>query len=70
MNVVVERGVARCPRCAATADYCFIECDDEAIRYEIACPRCGEQYSEQHAVGPVTFGVDVADVDANYYLSE
>jgi hypothetical protein len=62
MNVVVERGVARCPRCAATADYCFTECGADAIRYEISCRHCGEQYREEHAVGATTFDLDVADV--------
>lgn len=55
MNVVVERGLARCPRCAATADYRFIECGTEAIRYEIACRLCGELYCEEHSTSPVTF---------------
>jgi hypothetical protein len=55
MNVVVERGLARCPRCAASADYCFIECGTEAIRYEIECRMCGELYCEENSTAPVTF---------------
>jgi hypothetical protein len=57
MNVVVERGLARCPRCAASADYCFIECGTEAIRYEIECRMCGEQYCEENSTSPVTFSI-------------
>jgi hypothetical protein len=55
MNVVVERGLARCPRCAATADYCFIECGTEALRYEIECRRCDELYFEETSTSPTTF---------------
>jgi hypothetical protein len=57
MNVVVERGLARCPRCAASADYCFIECGTEAIRYEIECRMCGELYCEENSTSPVTFSI-------------
>jgi hypothetical protein len=55
MNVVVERGLARCPRCAASADYCFIECGTEAIRYEIECRSCGELYFEENSTSPTAF---------------
>jgi hypothetical protein len=55
MNVVVERGLARCPRCAANADYCFIECGTEAIRYEIECRLCGELYCEENSTSPTAF---------------
>jgi hypothetical protein len=55
MNVVVERGLARCPRCAASADYCFIECGTEAIRYEIECRSCGELYCEENSTSPTAF---------------
>jgi hypothetical protein len=55
MNVVVERGLARCPRCAATADYCFTECGIETIRYEVACRLCGELYCEENSTSPMTF---------------
>jgi hypothetical protein len=57
MNVVVERGLARCPRCAASADYCFIECGTEAIRYEIECRMCGELYCEENSTSPVIFSI-------------
>ena len=46
MNKVVERGLARCQRCATTADYVFIECDSNVTRYEVHCRSCGEVYSE------------------------
>jgi hypothetical protein len=56
MNVVVERGLARCPRCAAAADYCFTECGTEAIRYEIECRMCGGLYCEENSTSPMAFG--------------
>jgi hypothetical protein len=56
MNVVVERGLARCPRCAASADYCFTECGTEAIRYEIECRMCGGLYCEENSTSPMAFG--------------
>ncbi|MFI5506422.1 hypothetical protein ACIA48_03060 [Mycobacterium sp. NPDC051804] len=46
MSKVVERGPTRCPRCARTADYVFIEFDSNVTRYEVHCRRCGEVYSE------------------------
>jgi len=46
--MVVERGVARCPRCVSMADYVFIEGDPEPgeMRYEVRCRKCGERYEE------------------------
>jgi hypothetical protein len=55
MDVVVERGLARCPRCAGTADYCFVECGTDSIRYEIECQACGEHYREQNSTSPTAF---------------
>lgn len=52
MNVVVERGLARCPRCVAVADYSFVETGPNSLRYEVRCTRCGEAYCEVH--DPVT----------------
>lgn len=59
MNVVVERGVARCPHCVAVAEYSFTECGSDYIRYEIRCPRCSEVYIEVNSTGPTTFKTDV-----------
>ncbi len=59
MNLVVERGVARCPRCVAVADYVFVECGPDAIRYDVRCRRCGEMYSELNSAGPMIFGTDM-----------
>ncbi len=47
--MVVERGLARCPRCVAVADYVFIETSERppnGLRYEVRCRKCGERYSE------------------------
>lgn len=50
VSMVVERGLARCPRCVAVADYVFIEASSERaareLRYEVRCRKCGECYSE------------------------
>jgi hypothetical protein len=45
---VVERGLARCPRCVAVADYTFVESGPNSLRYEVRCGRCGEEYCEVH----------------------
>ena len=52
MSVVVERGLARCPRCVAVADYTFVESGPNSVRYEVHCGKCGEAYCEVHT--PVT----------------
>ncbi len=44
--MVVERGLARCPRCVSMADYVFIECEPSGMRYEVRCRKCGECYGE------------------------
>ncbi len=50
MSMVVERGLARCPRCVSMADYVFIEfpaaSNSGALRYEVRCRKCGECYGE------------------------
>ncbi len=46
MSVVVERGLARCPRCVAVADYTFVESGPNSVRYEVNCRKCGEAYRE------------------------
>ena len=46
MSVVVERGLARCPRCVAVADYAFVESGPNSVRYEVTCAKCGEAYCE------------------------
>jgi hypothetical protein len=48
MSVVVERGLARCPRCVAVADYTFVESGPNSMRYEVHCGKCGEAYCEVH----------------------
>lgn len=48
MSVVVERGLARCPRCVAVADYTFVESGSNSLRYEVQCGKCGESYCEVH----------------------
>lgn len=48
MSVVVERGLARCPRCVAVADYTFVESGPNSLRYEVHCGKCGEAYCEVH----------------------
>ncbi|MBX7434251.1 hypothetical protein JDV09_19400 [Mycobacterium sp. Y57] len=51
MSMVVERGLARCPRCVSMADYVFIEFSAEVysgmLRYEVRCRKCGECYGEE-----------------------
>ncbi|MDG4667412.1 hypothetical protein [Mycobacterium sp. 236(2023)] len=47
--MVVERGLTRCPRCVAVADYVFVETSQRppnGLRYEVRCRKCGEYYSE------------------------
>lgn len=56
--MVVERGLARCPRCVSVADYVFIETVSNrksertsewaagGLRYEVRCRKCGECYGE------------------------
>ncbi|MGD9622740.1 MAG: hypothetical protein AB7G47_15790 [Mycolicibacterium sp.] len=48
--MVVESGLARCPRCVSVADYVFIESGTGrqygALRYEVRCRKCGEYYGE------------------------
>lgn len=62
MELVVERGLARCPRCVAVADYCFVELGPNQLRYEVNCRRCGEDYREEHGPVPPNFGA-LAAVD-------
>jgi hypothetical protein len=58
VSVVVERGLARCPRCVAVADYTFVESGPNSLRYEVHCRRCGEAYCEVHTpMAPVFTGV-------------
>ncbi|MDP9165772.1 MAG: hypothetical protein M3O32_06890 [Actinomycetota bacterium] len=52
MSVVVERGLARCPRCVAVAAYAFVESGPNSVRYEVNCGKCGQAYCEVHT--PVT----------------
>ena len=56
---VVERGLARCPRCVAIADYSFVECGPNSIRYEVKCQRCGEAYSEESYTVPTRLGAQL-----------
>lgn len=56
MEMVVERGLARCPRCVAVADYFFVELSPNLLRYEVDCGSCGEVYREEHGPVPPQFG--------------
>ena len=47
MELVIERGHARCPFCVAVAEYRFIERERNLIRYEVHCGGCGERYREK-----------------------
>ena len=51
VSMVVERGLARCPRCVSMADYVFIETvsehDSPVTRYEVRCRKCGQSYGEE-----------------------
>jgi rubredoxin len=51
MELMIERGQARCPHCAAVAVYSFVELGPNLLRYEVNCRGCGEIYRER--VGPV-----------------
>ena len=54
MEMVIERGQARCPFCVAVADYRFIERDRNLVRYEVHCHRCGERYREKLGAAAVS----------------
>ena len=62
MESVIERGLARCPRCVAVADYYFVELSPNLLRYEVNCRTCGEAYREEHGPVPPNFGA-LAAVD-------
>ncbi|WNG87871.1 hypothetical protein C6A87_000845 [Mycobacterium sp. ITM-2016-00317] len=63
MSRVVERGLARCPRCVAVADYVFIESERNVVRYEVRCRKCGGCYGEDSRPGvPGTVGADEASI--------
>jgi uncharacterized Zn finger protein len=42
----VEHGRTRCPRCAAFAEYRFLEIGDNKLEYEVRCATCGHVHSE------------------------
>ncbi|MCV7410330.1 hypothetical protein [Mycobacterium florentinum] len=42
----IEHGRARCPRCAAFAEYRFLEIGDNKLEYEVRCGTCGHVHSE------------------------
>jgi uncharacterized Zn finger protein len=42
----VEHGRTRCPRCAAFAEYRFLEIGDDKLKYEVRCGSCGHVHSE------------------------
>lgn len=50
LELVIERGQARCPYCVATAEYRFIERERNLIRYEVHCHRCDGRYREKLGV--------------------
>lgn len=57
MELVVERGKARCPRCVAVADYSFVELGPDLLRYEVNCAGCGEAHRERLGPVPAPAGV-------------
>ncbi len=42
----VEHGRTRCPRCAAFAEYRFLEVGDNKLEYEVRCASCDHVHSE------------------------
>lgn len=42
----VEQGRARCPRCAAWAEYQFLELGEGRLEYQVHCGTCGHVHSE------------------------
>lgn len=54
MEMVIERGQARCPFCVAVADYRFVERDRTIVRYEVHCHSCGERYREKLGAAAMT----------------
>ncbi|CDO86191.1 hypothetical protein [Mycobacterium triplex] len=42
----VEHGRTRCPRCAAFAEYRFLEVGKTELKYEVCCGTCGHVHSE------------------------
>ncbi|CAM3151057.1 hypothetical protein MYSI104531_21070 [Mycobacterium simiae] len=42
----VEQGRARCPRCAAWAEYQFLELGGDRLEYQVHCGSCRHVYSE------------------------
>lgn len=54
MEMVIERGQARCPFCVSVADYRFIENDRNLVRYEVHCQSCGERYREKLGLAAVS----------------
>ncbi|MEW5811921.1 MAG: hypothetical protein AB1925_21015 [Actinomycetota bacterium] len=59
--MVVERGLARCPRCVSMADYVFIESEPNGMRYEVRCRKCGERYEEDMRPSPT--GAELARIE-------
>lgn len=46
MEMAVERGRARCPRCMAWAEYRFLEWGEDRLEYQVQCDACGHLHSE------------------------
>jgi uncharacterized Zn finger protein len=42
----IEQGRARCPRCAAFAEYRFLEIGGDKLEYQVHCDACGHVHSE------------------------
>lgn len=84
VSMVVERGLARCPRCVSVADYVFIESVSGrapgGLRYEVRCRKCGECYGEDSrplphqqvvvAEPPIEWPPDREPVEAQDWRSE
>jgi hypothetical protein len=84
VSMVVESGLARCPRCVSVADYVFIETasgrEYGGLRYEVRCRKCGEYYGEESqprfshpvvvAEPPIMWPPDREPVEARDWRSE
>lgn len=84
VSMVVESGLARCPRCVSVADYVFIETasgrEYGGLRYEVRCRKCGGYYGEESrplsshpvvvAEPPIAWPPDREPVEAKDWRSE
>lgn len=52
--MAIEHGRARCPRCAAWAEYQFLEHGENKLEYLVRCHACGNVHSEVTVVATAT----------------